>query len=52
MYEIVKRSTTNPNIYQTVAYTDLKEWADKIIDLLNLYTNDEFSIDDNEKTRR
>jgi len=43
-YEIRKRSKVDPSIWYAVAWTDTKEWADKISHALNMCDDGEFAV--------
>ena len=44
MYEIQKRSKTNPNIWYMIAQTDILMWAKKIVEDLNIIETGEFRL--------
>ena len=44
MYEIRKRSTTQPDIWYPVAWSDQRVYAAKIAELMNVYEDGEFGV--------
>lgn len=44
MYEIRKRSTTQPDVWYPVAWSDMRVYAAKIAELMNVYEDGEFAV--------